>query len=58
MIGTTGYKLNPEKLASARRELLPYLFSNFYYTEEFEYFDAIKPYLKSHKNLMRRLMLL
>lgn len=45
MIGTTGYKLNPEKLASARRELLPYLFSNFYYTEEFEYFDAIKPYL-------------
>jgi hypothetical protein len=45
MIGTTGYKLNPEKLASARRELLPYLFSNFYYTEDFEYFDLIKPYL-------------
>ena len=45
MIGTTGYKLNPEKLASARRELLPYLFSNFYYTEEFEYFDLVKPYL-------------
>ena len=45
MIGTTGYKLNPEKLASARRELLPYLFSNFYYTEEFEYFDIIKYYL-------------
>ena len=44
-IGTTGYKLNPEKLASARRELLPYLFSNFYYTEDFEYFDLIKPYL-------------
>ena len=44
-IGTTGYKLNPEKLASARRELLPYLFSNFYYTEEFEYFDLVKPYL-------------
>ena len=45
MIGTTGYKLNPEKLASARRELLPYLFSNFYYTDEFEYFDLVKPYL-------------
>jgi len=45
MIGTTGYKLNPEKLASARRELLPYLFSNFYFTEEFEYFDLVKPYL-------------
>jgi hypothetical protein len=44
-IGTSGYKLNPEKLASARRELLPYLFSNFYYTEEFEYFDLVKPYL-------------
>ena len=44
-IGTTGYKLNPEKLASARRELLPYLFRNFYYTEEFEYFDLVKPYL-------------
>jgi len=39
------YKLNPEKLASARRELLPYLFSHFYFTEEFEYFDKIKPYL-------------
>ena len=45
MINPTGYKLNPEKLASARRELLPYLFSNFYYTEEFEYFDLVKPYL-------------
>lgn len=44
-IAKTGYKLNPEKLASARRELLPYLFSNFYYTEEFEYFDLVKPYL-------------
>ena len=44
-IGTTGYKLNPEKLASARRELLPYLFSCFYFTEEFEYFDLVKPYL-------------
>ena len=45
MINPTGYKLNPEKLASARRELLPYLFSNFYYTEDFEYFDIVKPYL-------------
>jgi len=45
MTEPTGYKLNPEKLASARRELLPYLFRNFYYTEEFEYFDVIKPYL-------------
>jgi hypothetical protein len=38
-IGTTGYKLNPEKLASAPRQILPYLFSSFYFTEEFEYFD-------------------
>ncbi len=45
MTEPTGYKLNPEKLASARRELLPYLFRNFYYTEEFEYFDLVKPYL-------------
>ena len=45
MTNSTGYKLNPEKLASARRELLSYLFRNFYYTEEFEYFDLVKPYL-------------
>jgi len=45
MTEPTGYKLNPEKLASARRELLPYLFRNFYYSEEFEYFDLVKPYL-------------
>ena len=45
MTEPTGYKLSPEKLASARRELLPYLFRNFYYTEEFEYFDLVKPYL-------------
>lgn len=44
-IEPTGYKLNPVKLTSASQSILPYLFSNFYYTEEFEYFDVIKPYL-------------
>jgi hypothetical protein len=44
-IGPTGYKLNPTKLKDAPRQILPYLFSSFYFTEEFEYFDKIKPYL-------------
>ena len=45
MINSTGYKLNPDKLKDAPRQILPYLFSNFYYTEEFEYFDLVKLYL-------------
>jgi hypothetical protein len=44
-IGPSGYKLNPDKLKEAPRQILPYLFSSFYFTEEFEYFDVIKPYL-------------
>ena len=44
-IGTTGYKLNPEKLKDAPRQILPYLFSPFSFTESFEYFDLVKPYL-------------
>ena len=44
-IGPSGYKLNPDKLKDAPRQILPYLFSPFYFTEEFEYFDIIKPYL-------------
>ena len=44
-IGPSGYKLNPDKLKEAPRQILPYLFSSFYFTEEFEYFDIIKPYL-------------
>jgi len=44
-IGPSGYKLNPDKLKEAPRQILPYLFSSFYFTEEFEYFDKIKPYL-------------
>ena len=45
MIGTTGYKLNPVKLAGASYNILPYLLGSCYYTEEFEYFDLVKPYL-------------
>lgn len=44
-IGPSGYKLDPNKLKEAPRQILPYLFSPFYFTEEFEYFDVIKPYL-------------
>jgi hypothetical protein len=44
-IGPSGYKLNPTKLKGASQSILPYLFSSFYFTEEFEYFDVIKPYL-------------
>jgi hypothetical protein len=44
-IGPSGYKLDPKKLAKAPQSILPYLFSCFYFTEEFEYFDKIKPYL-------------
>ena len=41
----SGYKLNPKKLKGASQSILPYLFGYFYFTEEFEYFDIIKPYL-------------
>ena len=44
-IGPSGYKLNPDKLKDAPRQILPYLFNPFYFTEEFEYFDLVKPYL-------------
>jgi len=41
-----GYKLNPKKLKGAPQSITPYLFLGaFYYTEDFEYFDIIKPYL-------------
>jgi hypothetical protein len=40
-----GYKLNPNKLKKAPQGILPYVVGAFYYTEEFEYFDIIKPYL-------------
>ncbi len=41
-----GYKLNPKKLKKAPQYITPYLFLGaFYYTEDFEYFDVIKPYL-------------
>ena len=39
------YRLDPEKLKGASQSILPYLFSSFYFTEEFEYFDKIKQYL-------------
>ena len=40
------YKLDPEKLKGASQSILPYLFgSNLHYSEDFEYFDKIKPYL-------------
>jgi hypothetical protein len=44
-IGPSGYKLNPEKLKGAPQSVLPYILGCFYFTEEFEYFDVIKPYL-------------
>jgi hypothetical protein len=40
-----GYKLNPKKLKGAPQSILPYVCGAFYYTEDFEYFDVIKPYL-------------
>jgi hypothetical protein len=40
-----GYKLNPVKLAGASQSILPYVCGAFYYTEDFEYFNIIKPYL-------------
>ena len=45
MIGQTGYKLNPEKLKGASQSVLPYILGCFYFKEEYEYFDVIKPYL-------------
>ena len=44
-IGTTGYKLNPEKLVGAPQNVLPYILGCFYFKEEYEYFDIVKPYL-------------
>lgn len=45
-IGPTGYKLDPKKLAKAPQLITPYLFLGaFYYHEDYEYFDVIKPYL-------------
>jgi hypothetical protein len=40
-----GYKLNPEKLVGAPPSVLPPLLGAFYYTEDYEYFDLVKPYL-------------
>jgi hypothetical protein len=53
-IGTTGYKLNPEKLVGAPQNVLPYILGCFYFKEEYEYFDVIKDYLdipEPHKTL-------
>ena len=53
-IGTTGYKLNPEKLKGASSSVLPYILGCFYFKEEYEYFDIVKPYLdipEPHKTL-------
>jgi len=40
-----GYKLNPKKLVGAPQSILPFVCGAFYYTEDYEYFDVIKPYL-------------
>jgi hypothetical protein len=40
-----GYKLNPEKLVGASSSILPFLIGAFYYTEDYEHFDKVKPYL-------------
>ena len=53
-IGTIGYKLNPEKLKGASQSVLPYILGCFYFKEEYEYFDIVKPYLdipEPHKTL-------
>ena len=53
-IGTTGYKLNPEKLVGAPQSVLPYILGCFYFKEEYEYFDIVKDYLdipEPHKTL-------
>jgi hypothetical protein len=39
------YKLNPEKLVGASSSILPFVCGAFYYTEDYEYFDLVKPYL-------------
>jgi hypothetical protein len=40
------YRLDPEKLKGASQSILPYLFGrNLCYTEDYEYFDKIRPYL-------------
>jgi hypothetical protein len=44
-IGPSGYKLNPKKLKEAPQSVLPYILGCFYFTEDYEYFDVIKPYL-------------
>jgi hypothetical protein len=41
-IGTTGYKLNPEKLVGAPQNVLPYILGCFYFKEEYEYFNKHK----------------
>jgi hypothetical protein len=53
-IGPSGYKLNPEKLVGAPQSVLPYILGCFYFKEEYEYFDIVKPYLdipEPHKTL-------
>jgi hypothetical protein len=40
-----GYKLNPVKLTGASQSILPFVCGAFYYTEDYEYFNIIKPYL-------------
>ncbi len=45
MIEPIGYKLNPKKLQKAPQSILPYVCGAFYYTEDYEYFDVIQPYL-------------
>jgi hypothetical protein len=45
MTEPTGYKLNPKKLRGASTSVLPAFLGAFYYTEDYEYFDVIKPYL-------------
>jgi hypothetical protein len=53
-IGPSGYKLNPEKLVGAPQNVLPYILGCFYFKEEYEYFDIVKPYLdipEPHKTL-------
>jgi len=53
-IGPSGYKLDPNKLKEAPRQILPYLFSCFYFTEEFENGRYFKYYMPTKPNVIAR----
>lgn len=40
------YKIDPKKISEAPLNITPYFLGAFYYNENHEYFDLIKPYLE------------